>query len=50
MTAEQLYCFFVITDPNTHILWIQNAEARIKALREIEEGSFSSACLSLIYF
>lgn len=25
-------------DPNAHILWIQNAEARLKALRDVEEG------------
>lgn len=44
--------FLAITDPNTHILWIENTEARVKALGEIEEGSFSSssACLNLCPF
>lgn len=27
-----------ITDPNAHIIWIDNVNARLKALREIEAG------------
>jgi len=30
---------FVISDPNTHIIWINNVEARLKALRDIEAGT-----------
>lgn len=33
---------FIITDPNTHIIWIDNAEARLKALRDIEAGTFKT--------
>ncbi|XP_050244548.1 histone-lysine N-methyltransferase ATXR4 isoform X4 [Quercus robur] len=31
-------------DPNAHILWIQNAEARLKALRDVEEGEELRIC------
>lgn len=31
-------------DPNTHIIWIENAEARVKALREIEAGEEMRIC------
>ena len=29
-----------IADPNTHIIWINNANARLKALRDVEPGKF----------
>ncbi|PWA79183.1 SET domain protein 38 [Artemisia annua] len=31
-------------DPNTHIIWLQNVEARLKALREIEAGEELRIC------
>ncbi|GKV41877.1 hypothetical protein SLEP1_g49351 [Rubroshorea leprosula] len=31
-------------DPNTHIMWIENADARLKALRDIEEGEELRIC------
>ncbi|ONK59683.1 uncharacterized protein A4U43_C08F9270 [Asparagus officinalis] len=31
-------------DPNTHIIWIDNAEARLKALRDIEAGEELRIC------
>ena len=34
------FFFFPAIDPNTHIIWLQNVEARLKALREIEAGLF----------
>lgn len=33
---------FAILDPNTHIIWIDNVEARLKALRDIEAGNFKT--------
>ncbi|KAE8125298.1 hypothetical protein FH972_020122 [Carpinus fangiana] len=32
-------------DPNAHILWIENADARLKALRDVEAGCIRSATL-----
>lgn len=29
-----------IADPNAHIIWIDNAKAKLKALRNIDEGLF----------
>lgn len=26
------------TDPNAHIFWLQNADARLMTLRDVEEG------------
>ncbi|KAL8245399.1 hypothetical protein R6Q59_011657 [Mikania micrantha] len=31
-------------DPNTHIVWVENVEARLKALREIEAGEELKIC------
>ncbi|KAK9079185.1 hypothetical protein SSX86_000855 [Deinandra increscens subsp. villosa] len=31
-------------DPNTHIVWVENVEARLKALREIEAGEELRIC------
>lgn len=31
-------------DPNAHILWLENANAQVKALREIEEGEELRIC------
>ncbi|KAM7262289.1 hypothetical protein ACFE04_021366 [Oxalis oulophora] len=31
-------------DPNTHIIWINSAEARLKALRDVEEGEELRIC------
>lgn len=31
-------------DPNTHIIWIDNAEAKLKALRNIDEGEELRIC------
>ncbi|KAL5739779.1 hypothetical protein ACOSP7_028671 [Xanthoceras sorbifolium] len=31
-------------DPNTHIVWIENADARLKALRDVEEGEELRIC------
>nr|XP_043613744.1 histone-lysine N-methyltransferase ATXR4 [Erigeron canadensis] len=31
-------------DPNTHIIWLENVEARLKALREIEAGEELRIC------
>lgn len=33
---------FAILDPNTHIIWIDTVEARLKALRDIEAGNFKT--------
>ncbi|KAK6941972.1 SET domain [Dillenia turbinata] len=33
-------------DPNTHIIWIENVDARLKALQDIEEGE--ELCISYI--
>lgn len=30
----------ITADPNAHILWLENVDARVKALRDIEAGSF----------
>lgn len=29
-----------ISDPNVHIIWMDSVHARLKALRDIEEGLF----------
>ncbi|KAI9153352.1 hypothetical protein LWI28_009997 [Acer negundo] len=31
-------------DPNVHIVWIENADARLKALRDVEEGEELRIC------
>ncbi|MBA0857018.1 hypothetical protein Goshw_006263 [Gossypium schwendimanii] len=31
-------------DPNTHIVWIENADAKLKALRDIDEGEELRIC------
>ncbi|MFQ6662358.1 hypothetical protein Gotur_030215 [Gossypium turneri] len=31
-------------DPNTHIVWIENADAKLKALRDIDEGEELQIC------
>lgn len=31
-------------DPNTHIVWLENADAKLKALRDIEEGEELRIC------
>ncbi|XP_022744360.1 histone-lysine N-methyltransferase ATXR4 isoform X2 [Durio zibethinus] len=31
-------------DPNTHIIWIENADAKLKALRDIDEGEELRIC------
>ncbi|KAK6945411.1 SET domain [Dillenia turbinata] len=31
-------------DPNTHIIWIENVDARLKALRDIDEGEELRIC------
>ncbi|KAG8091575.1 hypothetical protein GUJ93_ZPchr0012g19480 [Zizania palustris] len=31
-------------DPNTHIIWLESADARLKALRDIEEGEELRIC------
>uniref|UniRef100_A0A804LZS5 SET domain-containing protein n=1 Tax=Zea mays TaxID=4577 RepID=A0A804LZS5_MAIZE len=31
-------------DPNAHIVWLQNADAKLKALRDIEEGEELCIC------
>ncbi|XP_062205044.1 histone-lysine N-methyltransferase ATXR4 [Phragmites australis] len=31
-------------DPNTHIVWLENADAKLKALRDIEEGEEMRIC------
>lgn len=33
-----LFVKFACSDPNAHIVWIENVNARVKALRDIEEG------------
>ena len=35
----------LITDPNAHILWPENVDARVKALCDIEAGLFSVSSL-----
>jgi hypothetical protein len=40
----------VFPDPNAHILWIENAKARLKALRNIEPGLVSYTFLRAHYF
>ncbi|MBA0740081.1 hypothetical protein Gogos_013303 [Gossypium gossypioides] len=32
------------TNPNTHIVWIENADAKLKALRDIDEGEELRIC------
>ncbi|OEL20193.1 Histone-lysine N-methyltransferase ATXR4 [Dichanthelium oligosanthes] len=34
----------VTTYPNTHIVWLENADAKLKALRDIEEGEELHIC------
>lgn len=29
-----------VADPNTHIIWINNANAKLKALRDVDPGKF----------
>lgn len=31
-------------DPNAHIVWIENADARLKALRDVDEGEELRIC------
>ncbi|PRQ44392.1 putative histone-lysine N-methyltransferase chromatin remodeling SET family [Rosa chinensis] len=31
-------------DPNGHIIWIENADARLKALRDVDEGEELRIC------
>lgn len=31
-------------DPNTHIVWLENADAKLKALRDIDEGEELHIC------
>lgn len=32
------FCLCWLSDPNAHIVWLDNADAKLKALRDIEEG------------
>ncbi|XP_044486108.1 histone-lysine N-methyltransferase ATXR4 isoform X3 [Mangifera indica] len=36
-------------DPNSHIIWIDNADARLKALRDVEGKSFAYAILMQVW-
>ncbi|KAJ0714767.1 putative [histone H3]-lysine(4) N-trimethyltransferase chromatin remodeling SET family [Helianthus annuus] len=41
LTGQHL---LLTADPNTHIVWVENVEARLKALREIEAGEELRIC------
>ncbi|KAE9463479.1 hypothetical protein C3L33_04625, partial [Rhododendron williamsianum] len=43
--GPKLHCF----NPNAHIVWIENSDARVKALRDIEAGLFHSHLNAMIF-
>uniref|UniRef100_A0A453SHW2 SET domain-containing protein n=1 Tax=Aegilops tauschii subsp. strangulata TaxID=200361 RepID=A0A453SHW2_AEGTS len=42
----QIFIFFScqLADPNTHIVWLENADAKLKTLRDIDEGEELRIC------
>ncbi|KAL5980714.1 Histone-lysine N-methyltransferase atxr4 [Asimina triloba] len=39
-----LIIYLFVSDPNAHIIWIENANARLKALRDIEADEELRIC------
>lgn len=35
---ESAVIYFFTSDPNAHIIWIENTDARLKVLRDVDAG------------
>ncbi|KAG5555472.1 hypothetical protein RHGRI_006205 [Rhododendron griersonianum] len=44
VSVPLVYLVILLADPNAHIVWIENSDARVKALRDIEAGEELRIC------